>query len=279
MSSRRYYSVRTGVNPADQLDLTMLRQLFVSRYDALEGGGLFQEWLGFSCVDDPFIPGACGSDVQSYVLLKVRKDDIWPIHSKRAATYTEDDIFDLVEFLHDHASKGIDGRYHDYNCCGWHYSAFDAPAGRAEFRASMNELLADYGDGYELSEDGEILTLPDSRLASLLAAPLPALDSANVESRIEQAVRKFRRRSSTLDERADAIRDLAAVLEFLRPQLKDILETQDETDLFNLANNFGIRHHNPKQKTRYDRAIWYSWMFYYYLTTLHAAMRLIAKRY
>jgi hypothetical protein len=70
---------------------------------------------------------------------------------------------------------------------------------------------------------------------------------------------------------------LADVLEFLRPKLKEVLKSGDEKDLFNIANNFGLRHHNQRQKTQYDRPIWYSWMFYYYLTTLHAVLRLLEK--
>jgi len=80
-----------------------------------------------------------------------------------------------------------------------------------------------------------------------------------------------------LDEKKDAIRDLADVLEYLRPRLKDVLSSKDENDLFNLANNFGIRHHNANQKTDYDKEIWYPWMFYYYLATIRACISLLRK--
>ena len=59
--------------------------------------------------------------------------------------------------------------------------------------------------------------------------------------------------------------------------MKAVLTAKDEADLFQLANNFGIRHHNADQKTLYDPAIWCSWMFYYYLATIHASVRLLAK--
>ena len=74
------------------------------------------------------------------------------------------------------------------------------------------------------------------------------------------------------------MRDLADVLEYLRPTAKSVLKHEDEADLFSLANNFGIRHHNQRQKTSYDEAIWLSWMFYYYLSTIHACQRLINKK-
>lgn len=43
------------------------------------------------------------------------------------------------------------------------------------------------------------------------------------------------------------------------------------SDLFQIANEFGVRHHNQKQKqkTNYDERIWLSWMFYYYLANIH----------
>ena len=141
----------------------------------------------------------------------------------------------------------------------------------------MNRILQIYMDGFELSPDGEILSLPDSGLEELLDAPLPSVDPDNIEARIEAARRKFRRYRSSLDERRDAIRDLADVLESLRPKMKGILMSKDEGDIFNLANNFGIRHHNELQKVQYDKAIWYSWLFYYYLATIHAVLRLVAK--
>jgi hypothetical protein len=66
---------------------------------------------------------------------------------------------------------------------------------------------------------------------------------------VNVAIDKFRRCGSTASDRRDAIRDLADILEFLRPQTKAVLTQQDESDLFNIANNFGIRHH-PQIKRR-----------------------------
>ena len=60
--------------------------------------------------------------------------------------------------------------------------------------------------------------------------------------------------------------------------LKTVLAKPDEADLFNIANNFGLRHHNQQQKSDYDGSIWLSWMFYFYLATIHAAMRMLEKR-
>lgn len=137
--------------------------------------------------------------------------------------------------------------------------------------------MALYGTGYELSVDGEILELAETGLEGLFEAPIPTNDPENISKRVEAARNKFRRYRSSLDERRDAIRDLADVLEYLRPQLKSVITAKDESDLFNIINNFGIRHHNDNQRANYDKPIWYSWMFYYYLSTIHAVVRLIER--
>jgi hypothetical protein len=75
----------------------------------------------------------------------------------------------------------------------------------------------------------------------------------------------------------NAVRMLADTFEVLRPKLKGVITTKDEGDLFNIANNFAIRHSNEKQRTQYDRSLWLSWMFYFYLATLHFALRRLQK--
>lgn len=272
---RQYYSVRSGRRPANQgFTLAEFKRFFLPVYDKLEMDGLFQEWFGYFCVDVDHVHGRAGGDVALYVFRKLRRTNLWPV-SAALDTYTEDDLFDMIEFLHDHASKGVTGKYHQFSDCGWHYDTFDQAAGRAEFRAAVNELLMDYGQGFELSAGGEILTLPNDAFAPLLAAELPHTDAKNVNQRVKAAMQKYRRRA--MSERRDAIRDLADVLEYLRDEARAVLKSKDEADLFNLANNFGIRHHNKEQKTDYDEAIWLSWMFYYYLATIHACVRLIEK--
>jgi hypothetical protein len=278
MRNKRYYSVRTGRNPlAKSFDLVAFRNLFKSFYVDMEGKGYFQEAFGYECVDNGSVAGTLGSDLAGVALRKLRKEKLLPVLD-HVATYSEDDLFDVIEFLFDHCSQPLekDGYYHNFNDCGWHYKLFKREPGRQHYRRELNELLALYGGGYELSGDGEILSLPDKGFENFIDTALPALDPENVEKRVAVACLKFRHRS-TLNDRKDAIRDLADVLEYLKPRAQPVLESADESDLFQLANKFGIRHHNSNQKTTYDKAIWYSWMFYYYLATIHAVVRLIEK--
>lgn len=274
---RRYYSVRSGKNTgAIRFSLEQLIAQFAAMYDHFVRLGYFQEHFGYNCVDAGEVPGKLGMNVAGQLLRRIRKDNLWPI-AEKAVRYSEDDLFDIVEFLYDHVSKPVEGYPHSFGGCGMHYSSFDPDQGRREFPGEINDELRDYGEGYELSADGEILTIGEPVLATIESAQLPAYDAKNVEGRVADAVRKFRRYRSSSEDRRDAIRDLADVLEFLRPRLKKVLTSKDESDLFNIANNFAIRHHDEKQKGNYDKSIWYSWMFYFYLATIHAGLHLLKK--
>jgi hypothetical protein len=265
--ARRYYSVRTGRNPlAGGFDLDTMRKLFREAFIYFEDEGYFQESLGYQCVDADggFVSGKLGRSIEGALLLALRKENLVPIR-QRIAFYEEDDLFDVIEFLFDHCSKPLDRHYHNFNNCGWHSNQYNPDA-------------FDQKEGYERSPAGDVLALGDPGLAPLHEAPLPTRDAANVGARVEAAQVEFRRHRSTEGDRRDAIRDLADVLEFLRPQLEGVLTNKDDAALFTIANNFAIRHHNAKQQGTYDKAIWYSWMFYFYLATIHAAVRLIEKK-
>ncbi|MBD2103934.1 hypothetical protein [Leptolyngbya sp. FACHB-261] len=277
MSNRRYYSIRTGKNPdASRYDLPILLRLFHDFYLEFLNKDYFQENFGYICVDAGEVSGNLGSDIEAQMFRAIRRPKLWPIQI-RYKSYSEDDLFDVIEFLYDHVSKPVDGYFHGHNACGYHYDTFDKRTGQQEFRDVINQILYDYKEGYELSDEGEILESPEQGLEKLFTASLPTRDANNVEQRVQSAILKFRRYRSSLDERRDAIRDLADVLEFLRPQVKTVISKKDESDLFYIANQFGIRHHNEQQKQDYDKAIWYSWMFYHYLATIHACLRLIKK--
>lgn len=277
MIKRDYYSVRTGkITPDQQVNFEVLKKLFSVIYNKLNADGFFQKYFGIDCTDG-FIHGELGEEVEAIMFVNLRKDNLYPIY-KNLPNYTEDDFFDVIEFLHDHCSKGLNGHYHGWNNCGYHYEEFNDIEGQKHFRELLNPILKGYKDGFEISESGEILILSDNGLSNLFEADIPTNDKDNVSKKINSAILKFRRHKSTLDDRREAIRELADVLEFLRPAIKEHLNKKDESDLFNIANNFGIRHHNKDQQTEYDKAIWFSWIFYYYLATLHAVLRMTNKK-
>lgn len=271
MTERRFYSIRSGLNPnCAGFDLPEFLELFVRLYGQMVKDGYFNENFGFYCVDSGDIPGKV-ADVEYEVLVRLRKKNIWPL-CVHYTSYSEDDLFDLIEFLYENVSKPIDGTYHDWNNCGMHWETFNKTEGQKEYRQKVNELLTLYNRPFILSASGEILSRPEKGYERIFESDIPSKDG-NVVSRLEVAIIKFRKHGASLEDRRLAVRDLADVLEYLRPQLQKLLTKKDENDLFSIANNFGIRHHNDKQKTNYDQSIWLSWMFYFYLSTIHVALR------
>ena len=266
---RKYYSVRKSKN---SLTEDGLKLLFGAVFRQLEEKQYFDEAFGFQCVDAGWIPGTTGQQPGLYFLRNLRKPDLWPVKEK-LESYAEDDLFDVIELLYDLVSEPLEGTYHSWNNCGTHYNTFNQPNGRVKFRSEINEILSDYKEGYELAENGEIVEKADKGVETLLSASLPASAGAGIQQRLEDAIGLFRRRHVSLTERHNAVRMLADILEELRPRLKHALAKKDESDLFNIANNFEIRHRNEKQKGKYDRSLWLSWMFYFYVSTLHFAIR------
>jgi hypothetical protein len=272
---RQFYSIRNGINPNLKglpLPLREILGLFVRLFSQMSQDGYFDETFGFICVDMGEVPGKV-RDPELDMLFAIRKNGLWPIHEK-APFYSEDDFFDVLEFFHQCVSKPIDGTMHSYNECGMHWETFNKVQGQQEFRTKVNVLLTHYQRSFEISINGEILHKPEAGFEPIFEADLPSKDS-NVISRVTTAVLRYRRHGATIDDRRQAVRDLADVLEYLRPQVKTLLTNADEKDLFNIANNFGIRHYNDKQRTAYDAGIWLSWMFYFYLSTIHVALRKI----
>lgn len=273
--TRQYYSQRKGTNPnLKGLPLADVLALFTRLFVQLYKDGYFSEAFGFICVDVGQIQGKV-TDPELEMLLNIRKKGLWPV-TEKAASYSEDDLFDVIEFLHQHVSKPINGNLHSYNDCGMHWETFDGPPGRAEFRLKVNGVLALYEGRFEISVDGEILQKPEVGFEQIFDADLPT-NEHNVVSRVNAATLRYRRHGSSLEDRRQAVRNLVDVLEYLRPKVKKLLTNADEQDLFNIANNFGIRHHNEKQKTGYDTSIWLSWMFYIYLSTIHVVLRKIEQ--
>jgi hypothetical protein len=277
LRKRRYYSIRTGKHPSGaQLEFSTLRHMFGRLYADLEEKGYFQEAFGYDCVDG-YVPGTVGSNIGAHFMLKLRKSHLWPI-SGTYLSYDKSDLLDVIELLYDHVSKPLSGWSHASHNCGFHYETFDKRAGQVYYRSRINELLSDYNEGYELSREGEIRRKAIPGTEPLLTSKPLKYDTQNVDKFVEEAVNSYQRSRSSLTDKRYAVKTLADVLEFLRPKIKAVLTTADENDLFNIANNFGIRHHNKKQKTDYDQEVWLDWMFYYYRATIDAVIRLIRKR-
>ncbi|MBD8064732.1 hypothetical protein IC608_04495 [Devosia sp. PTR5] len=236
--------------------------------------GYFDEYLGWYCVDQGEIEGKIRKPSLD-ILLKVRTDGLWPVDEKYES-YSEDDFFDVIEYLYTCVSEPVSGSYHNFSDCGMHWEIFDRAKGQNTYVQRVNEVIGLYCEPFELSDSGEVLRAAEEGFQSLFEANAPTSDP-DIQTKLSGAVARYRRHGSSVDERRVAVRELADILEYLRPNLKIAIGRKDEDDLFNIANNFGIRHHNPSQKTGYDAALWLSWMFYFYLATIHLVLRKITE--
>lgn len=86
----------------------------------------------------------------------------------------------------------------------------------------------------------------------------------------------FRSRTATREDKRSACIALAGVLESRRSLLKTNLLSGDEGALFQIANQFDIRHRKADQHPDYDDA-YLDWLFWWYLATVDLTDRLIAR--
>ena len=270
--TKRYWSQRKGITA--KFDLTMLKKSWLSIFNYFTSLGYYQEYYGYLCVDAGSVDGKAGNDISEFIFRKTRRIITYPF-SDLMNNLDEDTFFDLIELFHDTISFPVEGFYHSYSGCGYHYNKFDAEKGQEEYRKNINEILLDYGDGYEINKNGEIQILLTPGLKELTDASVPVKQDENIRItyKLNRAINKYRDRHSDFGDRKEAVRELADILEYLRPTIKIEMLSKDENELFNIANNFAIRHNRDNQKEDYN-LVWLSWIFYLFLSTIHLCIRL-----
>lgn len=269
--TRRYYSSRNKFAP---LTLGQLYWKLQNLYLLFRDRDYFKSKAG---ITDTNLPDAINHEAALALSFLP-----FPITKWEEGQITEDHVFDTLEFLYDRVAKPgertamtTDTGYNYYD-----YDGYDDDVGREEFREKANAFLCDYRSDYELTKEGLVLATGTAGLEHILDAGIVPYDEVNVDSRVRHAILKWRNRHLTLSEKQEAIRELADVFEWLKKTkgLDRVLHKKDDSAIFDVANNFAIRHHNPQQQALYDKNIWYSWMFHFYLATYHAAIRLLIKQ-
>ncbi|MDR1902532.1 MAG: hypothetical protein LBQ88_09665 [Treponema sp.] len=266
---RQYYSQRNNPNKDKvKIDLFQLKKMFYTLYCKLYNEEYFAITIGYTHKGD-LIAGSLGYDnaIAQLLYLNLHKENLWPIYTN-IDKYSEEDLFDIMEFCYDCISK----LYTEDEL----FANRTNKDGREIYRFELNKQLKDYNEGFELNEAGHIIRLSSHGLKQLVERKLPTEDEGII-SRVDEAVFTYQNRKSSRLQRKEAVRHLADILEGLRKKAEPLIKKADESDLFQLINKFGIRHNNPQQKEDYDDAIFLSWMFHYFLATIHAWL-LIIKR-
>lgn len=107
-----------------------------------------------------------------------------------------------------------------------------------------------------------------------MTSNLPEHTSDTVTEQVETAIKLFFKYNSNMEEKRKAINILADILEPYRKDLKEFTTNKHDKIIFGIVNDYGIRHNDLKQIDDYEKPIWYECMFHYYLSTVHAVLRL-----
>jgi hypothetical protein len=143
----------------------------------------------------------------------------------------------------------------------------------------MDKLLARADVPYRLGESGEdigrLISVTDdgrSELTERLLADHPQVATDPVA----HSVSLFRRRGATFEDKRSAIVALAGVLEERRALLRQELLSRDESSLFEIANNYALRHRNENQRNEYAQEF-LDWVFWLYAATVELTDRLLRR--
>jgi len=254
---KEFYAEREQI--LTPIEFSSIKKAFLHIYNQFLQDGYFTKERFIWAYQDP----------EFFLFQKLGIWDIWPFEQK-IETYDEAALFTVIEFLYETVfNEKITGISKDFE------------NGRIRYRNQINDILRFYNGGYKLSEDGKIQKFSPIGFETLIEEYIETNDSENIDSRIKYAISKFSRYNSSIEDKKDAVRTLADILEYLREDLKGriFLPKSDENDLFNIINNFDIRHLNRKQQSDYDKDLWYDWMFYTFLISIRVLLKLNDEKF
>lgn len=218
------------------------------------------------------IPAYFGADPEMFFMNHLQSLEIYPIEDYYEE-YSEDKLFSVIEILYDKISS-YDDEYE-----------LEIEKPRNEFAIQINNILKFYNSGYYLeTNSGTICKDTNNALKKMLSEDLAEVISSDIMEKMHTAIKIYYRFNSTLELKKKAISILADILEPLRNDLKnnlndiyDISKNNHDKLIFDIVNNFDVRHNNSKQNTNYEKDIWYDWMMQYYTSVIVTYYKLEKK--
>lgn len=246
----RYYAERGGHTSAPDNPYDALGVQYAALLLELQDRGYFPIALPRWCSDAP----VNFDEVSERVRRAIHMPFGWDGTQTMGGDWDEPVLYSIIEYFHDQAQRPRTILYHhEYGDCGPHYDAHSAESGGAVYRWRVNELLRRHRVELVVGRSGE----ERGRLIHRFGSPIDdsadaraAEGEGNPEDEVAHAIRDFRERGASSTQKRQALALLAGALESRRGKAK-VLLGKDEDDLFNIANNFGIRHRNDRQRTAY----------------------------
>lgn len=249
-SPPRYYAERKGLTSTPERPFEVLAEQFGVLLRDMQDRGYFPSAMPRDCEDD----WVQWDEVSQRVSRAIHMPFSWNGTAAEAGSWDQALLLSVIEFFHDQAQRPRRPDYfHEHNGCGWHYTDHSAESGGAVYRWYVNQLLDRHLVALNLGKSGD----ERGRLVQRFGSPLDveadtraAEGATNPNDEVAHAIRTFRERGASSTQKRTALALLAAALEPRRQRVKSLLG-KDEADLFNIANNFGIRHRNDRQKIDY----------------------------
>lgn len=180
----------------------------------------------------------------------------WPLWEKEPDDAT---LFDIIEYVGQRVSKPSNGHYHSFMR---HYELnFDQAAGRAQFRAEVNQLLSRGGTVYEMNSQMQIERVGSAEVQTALRSLRPDTGDSTLDQLLETARRLYLSRNpadrasaieklwdgferlKTLDDPSDKKRSISALLAHISDPAIRALIDEEMSDLTKIGNSFQIRHY------------------------------------
>lgn len=276
---RRYWIERNREQSTDGLELSLaqLSEQWLQIVNDFDANGYFDQLVPSACADGP-------NDRERNMEMTDRLSDRagiqidWPIVLPEEFGEPAELFFTMVEVMHDCVARPRRRRYHEYGD-DWHYLDFAFEPGQTLYRWRINQLFARTSVDLRLAEEGAdigfLIHATDASRTHLISRVL-APTTAIATDPVARAVSKFRSRNANRLDKKEACRDLAHELEPIRSQIKVDLLSADEGMLFQIANQFAIRHNRADQHDDYaDHYL--DWLFWMYLATIELMRRLAAR--
>jgi len=263
---RPYYRERkAGPRGVTALDDKAVVREFLTLFGELNDTGYFDKRFGVPCEEGPRDHDA----IEFFFRRELGVDNLWPLKLDHLLA-DMDLFFDVVELLHDHVARPSTRYMHGDWDCGWHHEDFEIAPGRTAYRWRVNQILERSLLGLRLADEGDdigrLVTVTDEARSELLHVVITR-DGAPADQ-VRHALSLFRQRGADRNQKRSAVAALALVLEERRHDvLIDALAKSDRGALFEIANNFHIRHQDSKQKRDYED-FYLDWVFWLYLASI-----------
>lgn len=273
----KYYAERNNLlNNNFHIPFIRLKEYFFQIYKYFDNMNLFEvAYNGAWTINDnlerkQLHPPTMSPSPEIFFMNHLNTDRVYPIW-KYYKNYSEEELFTVIEILYDHIGK------YDYD-----KETIVKEKYKNEFSMQINNLLKRYSKGYYLNEKfGFIMKLPNDSLISLMQEKIPESMSSTEIEQLKTAFSMYYRYDSNEEQKKKAINILADILEPLREDLKNVLnreyginKNKHDKLIFEIVNNFNIRHNDKKQFNEYNKSIWYDWMMHYYTSVIYTYYKL-----